>query len=633
MNSELCIVFDLNSEHGSKRVNPWANHALLLCIAMAALLFFSAAGYASSAVLEQARQLRVEDPQAALALLDQHIRSSVPLEAPDSSEAELLEQAELLEFRARIHRDSGDYQSAAVDATRLEQIAQTLNTPLLLADAQFLSGSIRAERGDIAGALDRFHAARRTLEGTVHTAELARVINALGVTHNFTEDFSRAREYFEQALKLVRQTDHRFLESTVLGNRAMVIAELDGAQAGLKAHREALTLATELEDAEAVANQMANICSRLIQTGQLNQARTNCNDALERVTALDKSRLIAGTRMSLGDLDVAQGNLEEAREDYQAALDRARDKIPSVEVLLLQKLADLERNLNQPQQALEYLDQLMAVNDRLMERERSAMIEDLEVRYRIEQQAQAMDLLALDHELQTAELRQRNLMLIGTGMALLLVSLLLIVAWRGFSAKSRLQRELANRNSSLGEALETITLLAREDELTGLLNRRGFSELANRELRRRSRTDEPLAVVMADIDNFKHLNDSYGHAVGDEILSQLAECITGALRELDIVCRWGGEEFVFLLPRTSQAEAFHVIKRLRQRIVADSLKTSAGEFEVSLTYGIAMVNGDINAAIERADHAMYRGKKAGRDQVVAETPGDKPDVAVKQRSD
>ena len=593
-----------------------SNRCAILRLAPAIMLLATLAVADNADVLEQAGELRVEDPQAALLLLDRHITEPGKVEPGSDDTERMLEQSKLLELRARIRRDTGQREEAAADAARFEHIAQALGDPTRQARAQYLRGTIQAERGDIAGALERFHAARRTLEETDATAELARVTNALGIAHNFTDDYKRARTYYEQALELVRRSDDDALENTILGNLALVIAELEGPEAGLAAHREALALARERDDPELIANQLANICNRLVEAGRLDDAATTCPEALERVEKVGHARLIAGTRMSLGDLARARGNLTAARQDYEAALALAENRVPSVEVEVLEKLAALDKQMGSPEQALGRLQQLMQLREKLLERERGSLVEELEVRYRVEQREREIELLELDRELQAAALRQRNLLLMGTVLALILVTLLALVAWRGLAVKSRLERELARRNHELGDALDTITRLAREDTLTGLLNRRGFLELAEREIHRSRRTGEPVAVVMADIDHFKQLNDRHGHGSGDEILRQIAQRMQKAVRDLDIVCRWGGEEFVFLLPRTEPAEACQVMERVRDCVSALPVETAAGAFTITLTFGIAAVESDLESAIEHADEAMYRGKTAGRDRIV-----------------
>jgi len=571
-------------------------------------------------ILERAQDLRVTDPESAIALLDQHIAETkigMPEILGDDIE-HLRAGARLLELRARIRRDIGQREAAAQDAVLLERIAQALGQPIPVARAQFMHGTIQAERGDIAAALERFHDARRTLEGTNATIELARVINAIGVAHTFSHDFSRAREYYQQALSTIRRADDNALETAILGNLALAIAELEGPEAGLAAHRKALTLARERGDTDAIGNQLANICSRLVETDRLNEAATICREALDRVEELGNARLIAGTRMSLGDLKLGRGQLEEARQSYEAALALAAARVPTVEVNVLEKLAALDERLDEPQQALDRLKQLMALRAERLEGERASLIEELEVRYRVEQQEHEIEVLELDRELQGSKLRQRNLLLIGTGIALLLVTLLMLVAWRGYIVKSRLERELAKRNQELGEALATITRLAREDPLTGMLNRRAFLELAEHEIRRSRRTREPLSLVMGDIDNFKSLNDRHGHAAGDEVLRQIARRMEQSTRELDIVCRWGGEEFLFLLPGTHKEEACRIIQRVRDRIAEERVEVNSQSIFITMTFGVATVDMDIGAAIERVDQAMYRGKDGGRNQIIVE---------------
>src|SRR6056297_3076373 len=580
---------------------------------MATLVAFAAVD--SLDVLERARALRVTDPQAALVLLEEHIPEIEVLSTNGDDTEELRATTRLLELRARIHRDIGQPGAAAADAVRLEQIAATLDEPVALARAQFMHGTIQAELGDIAGALERFHDARRTLASTDATAELARVINAIGVAHNFTHDYPRARDYYEQALSTVRRADDSELESAIVGNLALVISELEGTKAGLAAHREALALARMRDDLEGIATQLANICSRLVEAGRLDEADSICHEALDRVEALGNTRLIAGARMSVGDLQRSHGRLEEARRSYEIALAEADGRIPSVEIEVLGKLADVNEALGEPQRALDRLRQLAALREEALARERASLVEELEVRYRVEQQEREIELLELDRALQASKLKQRNLLLTGAGIALLLVTLLLLVAWRGFTVKSRLERKLTDRNRELSEALRTITRLAEEDSLTGLLNRRAFLELAEHETRRSRRTGEPLSLAMGDIDNFKALNDRYGHGVGDEVLRQIADRIGASTRVLDIVCRWGGEEFIFVLPGTHRSEAWKIIERVRDRISGEPIEVGNDSLDITMTFGVAEIDAEFENAIERADAAMYRGKNDGRNQI------------------
>ncbi|NVK31448.1 MAG: GGDEF domain-containing protein [Gammaproteobacteria bacterium] len=166
------------------------------------------------------------------------------------------------------------------------------------------------------------------------------------------------------------------------------------------------------------------------------------------------------------------------------------------------------------------------------------------------------------------------------------------------------------------EADAEIMHLASSDPLTGLWNRRNLISLSEENLNRPSRRDASLLVI--DIDHFKQFNDVHGHITGDEVLKHVAETLRGCLRSTDIAGRWGGEEFVILLPNTNVQDAYDVAERLRQTIFNTPLYINAMALRVSITVGATNVvfGEDLLNAIERADQALYEGKHGGRNQTV-----------------
>jgi diguanylate cyclase (GGDEF)-like protein len=157
--------------------------------------------------------------------------------------------------------------------------------------------------------------------------------------------------------------------------------------------------------------------------------------------------------------------------------------------------------------------------------------------------------------------------------------------------------------------------LARVDELTGLPNRRAVLELAQRELERTRRSSEPLSLIMVDVDHFKAINDSLGHAAGDSLLVTMAQRLSGHLRVVDVCARFGGEEFLVLLPNTGIDRAAHVAEKLRAALDVPANDSRIG---YSASFGVATLHTDVHleALIARADAAMYRAKHAGRNRVV-----------------
>jgi diguanylate cyclase (GGDEF)-like protein len=166
--------------------------------------------------------------------------------------------------------------------------------------------------------------------------------------------------------------------------------------------------------------------------------------------------------------------------------------------------------------------------------------------------------------------------------------------------------------------------LAVTDGLTGLYNHRYFSELAEKELARAARYQKPLSLIMIDLDFFKQVNDQFGHLMGDQILQQISKNCTKILRKIDIISRYGGEEFCVLLPETDIIEAVAVAERLREAIASSQLVTKEGMVKVTGSLGVSsfgMCEPEIKKLIDCADKALYEAKKAGRNQVKVFKPG------------
>ncbi|MBP1771643.1 MAG: diguanylate cyclase, partial [Holophagaceae bacterium] len=161
---------------------------------------------------------------------------------------------------------------------------------------------------------------------------------------------------------------------------------------------------------------------------------------------------------------------------------------------------------------------------------------------------------------------------------------------------------------------------ARTDPLTGCANRRHFLQKATQEFARLQRYGGELAVFMLDLDHFKAVNDRFGHAAGDATLVALAKTCTAILRLEDVVGRWGGEEFVVLLPETGHDRAVEVAERLCGAVAATPIAPPGGPpFHVTASLGVAswsLGDTDVDVILGRADRAMYEAKHAGRNRVV-----------------
>ncbi|MCJ7435662.1 MAG: diguanylate cyclase [Anaerolineales bacterium] len=171
----------------------------------------------------------------------------------------------------------------------------------------------------------------------------------------------------------------------------------------------------------------------------------------------------------------------------------------------------------------------------------------------------------------------------------------------------------------LTQAHRQMEILAMQDVLTGIFNRRAIEEHARVEFEHARRNESPFSVIFLDIDHFKAINDQHGHSVGDHTLHQLAEILSKNLRQYDRIGRWGGEEFVVILPDTKISEAIAIAERMRVAIAETKFSLENGKYyEVQISLGVACATRSypsLAKLIDVADQAMYQAKQAGRNRV------------------
>jgi len=181
---------------------------------------------------------------------------------------------------------------------------------------------------------------------------------------------------------------------------------------------------------------------------------------------------------------------------------------------------------------------------------------------------------------------------------------------------------LIAQNRELQRVNEVFQQLSITDDLTKLHNHRFFQDHLPREMKRSERTGEPLCLILIDIDDFKALNDRFGHAVGDAVLRRVADVMQRSIREMDLLARYGGEEFVLLASKTELAGSVALAEKIRQAVAEArfSVVDLDGPKEISITasFGVAQYHGDPKAFFNDADRALYRAKDAGKDCVVAD---------------
>ncbi len=194
------------------------------------------------------------------------------------------------------------------------------------------------------------------------------------------------------------------------------------------------------------------------------------------------------------------------------------------------------------------------------------------------------------------------------------------------SREEKLNEKIINKTLALQKSIDKIKILnkklkyfAAHDKLTGFLNRRAFFAFLENDIKRLKRIDSHLTILMLDLDFFKNINDTYGHLIGDFVLAEFSKQIKKNLRDIDLVCRYGGEEFLILLTDSDIHQSLIVSNKLREIIEQFIFCTNELKINITVSIGAAEFNTDerIDSFIKRVDEALYVAKKTGRNKVVA----------------
>jgi diguanylate cyclase (GGDEF)-like protein len=209
-----------------------------------------------------------------------------------------------------------------------------------------------------------------------------------------------------------------------------------------------------------------------------------------------------------------------------------------------------------------------------------------------------------------------------------LLTLSLIAKW-----VSDIRVRIGRQARELEEAVTTVKQMATNDMLTGVLNRRVMMDLAESELKLIERTNAPMCMALIDIDHFKQVNDQFGHHAGDVVLKGMAQHVQSQLRQVDKLARWGGEEFLLMLPRVSEAEAMAALERLRQSVEAMAF-VDHPHLQITFSAGVAKAQpGEtLEHLMERADEALYDAKRQGRNRCLMASAELKPTAQLAEHT-
>ncbi len=435
----------------------------------------------------------------------------------------------------------------------------------------------------------------------------ARVAEALAMVMDGMGDFDQALDLIQQTLTWEQANHAVQLLAVTRYLRGAVLLEKGDYQVALAEFNEARNLARALADRQGIAYADLRICEAHIRLGHSAVGRPSCQAAETAFAAAGVKDLVKQARALLAHADLDAGRPAAALATLNAVLDQdGTDIVPRAVPALLELRARANAASGNYRAAyadlFEYVRRAHAVSDADRARSGSVLRARFRVDSEIERNASLQRELRLSREssaLQRDQLQRRTEVLVaGVGLMVLLVYVLLA----NMGHRRQLQR------------------MAREDSLTRLPNRRRTAELATAALAQAIGANQPLTIALIDLDHFKLINDACGHAVGDRVLNDLATLSRTMLRDGEVLGRWGGEEFLLLLPAQPLDLALARVESLRAAALEIALPENARAvgLRVSLSAGMATSYegaSSLDEIIARADVALYEAKKQGRNLV------------------
>ncbi|MDZ7790274.1 MAG: diguanylate cyclase [Xanthomonadales bacterium] len=509
---------------------------------------------------------------------------------------------------------------AAVEAVEAAlKLAESVDDPVLKASVRRTAGVVYWEIGAHDLALEHYLAALEASRSAGDLKGAARAAGNIGNLHNSMGNWEEARAYHQQALAGFEALGWQegvagtlvnlgALSSRIAEARAQAGEENEAAaeqEANLAYNRRALALFEQLDNPRGIAYAADNIARALVHLGRIEEALSFHERSLTLRREVGDTTGVVNSLLTGADAMMAMDRPEEALQRLAQAQSILPDGIDGLRREIIGRQVDAHERLDNYEAAFRAQQRLLSLNDAQAAEDLAARVEQLQQSFRAEQLEQELALQRA--RAQVSEQRARRQQLISTASIITVVLLLLVLGL--LYSRYRLGRRVSH---SLDRA-------ARTDPLTGLSNRRDMTERIDEAILKRNEDNEPASLIMADIDSFKRINDTLGHQVGDEVLVHVARLIRVQLRGVDATARWGGEEFLILLPGTREEGARCVSESLRRIIGESPPQVNGRSLSLTMTFGVTEIEpgATFNELVKRVDDAMYAGKSRGKNRVVS----------------
>jgi diguanylate cyclase (GGDEF)-like protein len=501
-------------------------------------------------------------------------------------------------------------------AFEAEQLALTTSDNPLKVQATITAGQTYAEQGNFPAALAKLqHAVERARPPGGDRLSLVAALNALAKLHTQMKEYQNAAETLAELLEETRQLNSPGRMAMAKNTEYGLAIDSGQPKRALRVLQESLELERKIGAESMVGITLVNLSDSYLKQHDFARAAQYAQESLRSAEKTRDKTTEATARINLGQAYIGIGRVADGKKQYELGLARyeQENNKPNMQAALREYGEALERAGDLAGAVAAYHRE-RDISDELFEKRRQQAMLELQEKYETEKKQRQIELLSRENQVKGTEIDNRRLQQRVWWLLALVFALAAAVV-------GLLYRKVRHTNAQL--EVKNLELKAQStlDPLTSLYNRRHFQDFM-RGLNTQDRQGDIVgALFLLDVDHFKHINDNYGHAAGDAVLKMIAENLRIALRETDMIVRWGGEEFLAYLPAIPRHGVDEIARRILLSISSQSLKYQEHEISVNVSVGFSpfpLAPGNEPLAWERAvnlvDMALYLAKAHGRNR-------------------
>jgi diguanylate cyclase (GGDEF)-like protein len=502
-----------------------------------------------------------------------------------------------------------------------EKLANTTADMALRIAAAISSGSSHAEEGNLPEALNKMQTAAAMARQYGRPIQMVMALNALASLYTTLKEYDKGFEALNEAWPYAERTDSPGHMASLKAVEYGLAIETGQARRGLKALLAALALERKIGADRMIATSLVNLSDSYLKEHDYRKTLSYANEAIEAARKVSDDAIEATARVNIGQAYLGLGRLAEGKRSFELGLavyEKAGAK-PELQAVMMEYGLALER-AGDMAGAVEAYHRERKLSNELFEQQRRKAVLELQEKYEADRKGRQIELLSRENQVKSAEIDNRRLQQRVWWLLVVVFALVSVIV-------GLLYRKMRHANAQLEVKNLELKRQSARDPLTSLYNRRHFQEFMRTQVKVEKRAagagaeDIVGALFLLDVDHFKHVNDTYGHAAGDAVLTMISENLREILRETDMIVRWGGEEFLAFLPAIPRSGVEEVAQRLLAGISSQRVAYQGSEISVNVSIGFApfpLSPGEHPLPWERAvnlvDMALYMAKGHGRNR-------------------